>query len=106
MAVHPPIVLCKSVHHGNTAWVASEFAAVLGAAVAAPEEVPSARLDGVTLVGFGSGISYGRMHHALSGWLTRLPDAPALVTPAFLFSTSGLPWLSWLWHRPLRFEVS
>lgn len=102
MATQRALILCKSVHHRNTSRVANAIAEVLDAEVAAPEEVPYTSLEGASLVGFGSGVYYGWMHEVLFGWLAGLPDAPEPVTPAFLFSTSGLPWLSWLWHRPLR----
>jgi len=95
------LILCKSVHHGNTAKVATAIAAVLHAEIASPEEVPYTSLEGRPLVGFGSGVYYGRMHDALFEWLHGLPDVPEAVLPAFLFSTAGLPWLSWLWHGPL-----
>ena len=102
MAPSRPLVLCKSVHHGNTARVAEAIAGKLKAEVAAPEAVPYTSVQGRPLVGFGSGVYYGRMHDALYDWLQGLPDAPEPSSPAFLFSTSGLPWLSWFWHRPVR----
>ena len=102
MSVPRCLILCKSVHHGNTAKVGGAIGAVLHADVVAPEEVPYTILSELLLVGFGSGVYYGRMHEALYDWLRGLPDAPEAASPAFLFSTSGLPWLSWLWHRPLR----
>ena len=67
----------------------------------APEEFPSASLESVGLVGFGSGVYYGRMHAALFQWLRGLPDTPAVTGPAFVFSTSGLPFLFKLWHALL-----
>lgn len=102
MANFRPLILCKSVHHGNTAKVADAIAGVLGADVHAPESVPRTSLHDRPLVGFGSGVFYGRMHEELFGWLQGLPDAPEPSTPAFVFSTSGLPWLAWFWHRPLH----
>ena len=96
------LILCKSVHHGNTAKVAEAIGAVLHADVAAPEHVPYTSLSQELPTGFASGVYYGRMHEALFEWLRGLPDANTPVMPAFLFSTAGLPWLSWLWHRPLR----
>lgn len=102
MAAPRPLVLCASVHHGNTARVADVIAAHLGARRAAPAEVPHECLASAAVVGFGSGVAYGRMHESLFAWLRGLPDHPATTTPAFLFSTAGLPWLSWLWHRSLR----
>lgn len=106
MALLFPLILCKSVHHGNTAKVARVLGAELGAEIAAPEAVPYASLPGRDLVGFGSGVYYGRMHGALLDWLRGLPDAPEPTAPAFVFSTSGLPWLAGFWHRPLRLLLS
>jgi len=42
------------------------------------------------------------MHEALLEWLKGLPDAPETTKPAFVFSTSGLPFLAKLWHAPLK----
>jgi len=102
MATARPLILCKSIHHGNTAKVADSMAGMLGAEIAAPEAVPSTTLQHRPLMGFGSGVYYGRMHEGLYEWLQGLPDSPEPATPAFVFSTSGLPWLAWFWHRPLK----
>lgn len=96
------LLLVKSVHHGNTAKVAAAMAGVLEAEVAAPESVPYTTLADGGLLGLGSGVYYGRMHEALFDWLHGLPDAPLPGTPAFIVSTSGLPFLAPLWHGPLR----
>lgn len=90
------------MHHGNTVHVAQAIAGVLGAEVAAPEVVPYTALGEYGLLGFGSGVYYGRMHRALFEWLRGLPDAPEPFTPAFLFSTSGLPVLAKFWHAPMK----
>jgi hypothetical protein len=42
------------------------------------------------------------MHEALFAWLKGLPDAPEATKPAFVFSTSGLPFLAKLWHGTLK----
>lgn len=102
MAGLKSLILCKSVHHGNTARVAQAMAGVLGAEVAAPEVVPYNILGQCGLLGLGSGVYYGRMHHGLLEWLRGLPDAPEPTTPALVFSTSGLPVLAKLWHAPLK----
>lgn len=96
------LVLCKSVHHGNTARVADAVCSVLGCAFVDPDAVPAVSPAGCRLLGIGSGVYYGRMHPALFAWLRGLPEAPAGTTPAFIFSTSGLPFLADLCHRPLR----
>jgi len=96
------LILCKSVHHGSTAKVAEAMREVLGGRVAAPEEVPYASLADCGVVGFGSGVYYGGMHPALVEWLRGLPDAAAATIPAFIFTTSGLPFLAKVWAAPLR----
>jgi flavodoxin len=100
------LVICKSVHHGNTARVAGRIAEVLHAEVAEPETVPLTVVDGYDLIGFGSGVSYGRLHDALWDWLRGLPAAAAARRPAFLFSTAGLSCLWQLWHRPFARELA
>lgn len=100
------LVICSSVHHRNTARVAERIAEVLHAEVAAPEAVPYTILDDYDLVGFGSGVYYGRFHAALRDWLRGLPAAAVARRPAFVFSTSGLSCLWRLWHRPFTRELA
>lgn len=103
---HPrAVILCKSVHHGSTAKVANVMAAALRADVVEPGAFPYTSLEGVDLVGFGSGVYYGRMHEALFEWLRGLPAATASQRPAFVFSTSGPPFLRRFWHAPLVREL-
>lgn len=96
------LLLVASRHHGNTARIADAIAGVLGADVASPESVPYTVLNECGLLGVGSGVYYGRVHGSLVDWLRGLPDAAGSGTTAFIFSTSGLPFLAALWHRPLR----
>jgi len=102
MAKRRCLTLLKSPHHGNTAKVTRAIADVLGADVVAPEETPCTRLADYELVGLASGVYYGRMHEALFAWLHGLPDDHVPAMPAFIVSTSGLPFLAKLWHAPLR----
>lgn len=100
------LVVVASVHHGNTARVAAAIADVLGAAVIAAEDATPERLAAHDVVGFGSGVYYGRMHESLFGIVRGLPDVGAAGAsppprPAFVFSTSGLPFLAKVWHAPL-----
>lgn len=78
------LLLCQSVHHGNTAKVAQAMAGVLGAEVASPESVPYTSLSDYGLLGFGSGVYYGRMHEALFEWLRGLPDATLFLRPCLI----------------------
>jgi flavodoxin len=100
---HPKTLLVyRSVHHQNTAKVAHAMAGVLGAECVAPAECPYSRLAGCEILGVGSGIYYGRPHEELLQWVRDLPEERARDFPVFIFTTSGLPFLAKLWHRPLR----
>jgi flavodoxin len=51
------------------------------------------------LIGFGSGIYFGKHHQLL---FKLIEQVPKLQKNAFIFSTSGLPSLKFLWHLPLK----
>ncbi|WP_369274227.1 flavodoxin family protein [Streptomyces sp. R11] len=82
------VIVCASVSHGNTRRVADSMGEVLGAKVVAPEQADLAELAGADLVGFGSGVFYGRLHPRLTEFVKSLPDGRGR---AFVFATSGLP---------------
>lgn len=96
------LVICKSTHHGNTRAVAERIAERLGAKVAEPEEQPPIPTQLPLLLGIGSGIYYGRFHRSIRRWLSQLPPAAGVGRFAFIYSTSGLPFLTRLYHWPLR----
>ncbi len=100
------LMICKSVHHHSTARVAERISDVLGAVVVLPEEVPYTSLDEYDLIGFGSGVYYGRFHDALCNWVGGLPEKTLAQKPAFVFSTSGLSCLWKLWHGPFTKELA
>ena len=106
MPAFKTLVICKSVHHHSTARVAERIANVLRAEVLPPEEVPYTSLDEYGLVGFGSGVYYGRFHEALVSWVRGLPEQALARKPAFVFSTSGLSCLWKLWHGPFTRELA
>lgn len=82
------VIVCTSVSHGNTRRVADSMAQVLGAKVVSPEQADPAELAGTDLVGFGSGVFYGRLHRGLTDFVRALPGQRGR---AFVFATSGLP---------------
>ncbi|MDT9688900.1 flavodoxin family protein [Streptomyces sp. P9(2023)] len=82
------VIVCTSVSHGNTRRVADSMAQVLGAKVVSPEQADLAELAGADLVGFGSGVFYGRLHPRLTDFVKELPTGRGR---AFVFATSGLP---------------
>jgi len=101
-----PLLVFKSVHHQNTARVAQAMAEVLGAACLAPADCPSERLASCRLLGIGSGVYYGQVHHELWRWVRDLPESFQPKPAVFIFSTSGLPILARFWHRPLRVALT
>jgi len=101
------LIVCVSVHHGNTRQVAEAIGEVLGAAVVEPEEVAPADVASYDLVGIGSGIYGMTFHPRLWRFARSLPKVSG--TPAFLFATSGSPELFWrpailVLSRLLRFK--
>ncbi len=80
------LIICKSVHHMNTEKVAKAMADVLGAKLAHPEEIDPASLAEYDLVGFGSGIYFGKHHKTIRALVGRLP---AMSKDVFVFSTGG-----------------
>lgn len=105
------IILCDSVHHQNTAKIARAIAEPLAARVAEPEQAGSDILDQYDLIGFGSGVYFGRLHPALFELLDTLPDTLSAQRttrgkPAFIFSTSGLSFLASVWHAPLKAKLA
>lgn len=92
-------IVCESVHRGNTRRVAEAMAEVLQADLFTPVEVTAAQLSAYGLVGFGSGIYYGRHHRSIRMLSDTVPGEPGT---AFVFSTAGLPILSRLWHSSVR----
>lgn len=101
MAPGRVLIICKSVHHRNTASVARAMADVMQATVVAPDNVPPDCLTNYDLIGLGSGIYHGRFHPALVDWVRGLPTDRSGMRRAFVFSTAGLSSLWPLWHRPL-----
>ena len=99
------VIVCISVHHGNTRKVADAIASatdgiVLEAGSAARESVR----DGA-LLGLGSGIFFGSHHNNLLSFAQSLPER--VSGAAFLFSTSGTGYemprrLGRDYHRTLR----
>jgi flavodoxin len=77
-----------SVHHGNTEKVARTMANVLDADLAQVREANAAVLEQYDLIGFGSGIYFGRHHKSVLDFVDRLPVLRN--KKAFVFSTSGL----------------
>ncbi|MFU8795884.1 MAG: flavodoxin family protein [Dehalococcoidia bacterium] len=91
-----------SIHHGNTAKIAQLIAVTIGADLLPLQEVEVSMLERYDLVGFGSGVYFGRHH----GTLLRFVDELPVLTnkKAFIFATSGLRRVRFVhdFSRPLK----
>ena len=97
MATGKTLIICDSVHHGNTRRIAEAMAEEMGATVLTLEEVHPEQLEDYDLVGWGSGIYFARHADSLHLLAKNLPLQPRQV---FIFSTAGLPFLrSWFHSR-------
>ena len=81
------LIVYTSVHHQNTEKVAKVMAEELNADLVSPENVQPGTLAGYDLIGFGSGIYFGKHHKTLLRFVESLP--PVTKKRAFVFSTSG-----------------
>jgi len=82
------LVIYISVHHGNTEKVAKVVANVLDAGLLQVKQVYASMLEQYDLIGFGSGIYFGKYHKSLLDFADTLPMLRN--KKAFIFSTSGL----------------
>lgn len=81
------LIIYVSVHHQNTARIAQVLAEVLQADLKNPEEMRIESFKDYDLVGFGSGIYFGRYHRKVYELIKSLPKQEG--KKAFIFSTSG-----------------
>jgi flavodoxin len=95
-------LVCASKHHGNTQRIAAAMAVAAGAVLLTPQQAEADGLREYDLVGFGSGVYFGRPDRRLRQLIAALPQLPP---SAFVFTTSGLPWLWRLYHFGLRWRL-
>lgn len=82
------LIVYVSIHHGNTKKVAEAMANILSTDLLKVKQADAGVLEQYDLVGFGSGIYFGRHHGSLLDLVDRLPIFKN--KKAFMFSTSGL----------------
>jgi flavodoxin len=96
------LIIYISVHHGNTEKVAKAMANILDAALLQVRQADANMLEQCDLIGFGSGIYFGKHHESLLDFVDKLPVLRN--KKAFIFSTSGLKKI-WFFHdfdKPLE----
>lgn len=92
------LIICASMHHGNTAKIAEAIGGVLNAKIIKPGEFDIESVSDYALIGFGSGI-YNRKHHkSLFDLVGRLKAQNH--KKAFIFSTSTITFADM--HKPLK----
>ena len=82
------LIIYLSVHHGNTEKIAKAMAEVLDAKLTKPSEIDVNEVSEYDLIGFGSGIYFGKHHANLLNFVDALPSFKG--KKAFIFSTSGV----------------
>lgn len=90
------LIICKSIHNGNTERIAKRMAKILDADLIEPEELNNIRE--YDLIGFGSGIYNYKHHQSLLDLADKLPDLKE--KKVFVFSTSGV--IQKRFHRNLK----
>ena len=96
------IIIYTSIHHGNTEKVAKVMANILDAALLQVKQADASMLEQYDLVGFGSGIYFGKHHKSLLDFVDKLPILRD--KKAFIFSTSGLRKIRFIhdFDKPLK----
>jgi len=93
------LIICVSIHHGNTEKIAKAMAEVLNAKLVKPSEVNINELSKYDLIGFGSGIYEGKHHKTLLNFVDKLSQLQN--KKAFIFSTRWIGPVQ-LYHKSLR----
>ncbi|HDM23832.1 MAG TPA: flavodoxin [Candidatus Bathyarchaeota archaeon] len=80
------LIICKSIHLGNTLKIANEMAKILECKVLEPEKVEAEDIEEAEVIGLGSGIYYGRHHTSIFKLLDKYSFKGKRV---FVFYTSA-----------------
>ncbi|HWQ50976.1 MAG TPA: flavodoxin family protein [Terriglobales bacterium] len=81
------LIIYDSYHHGNTEKVAKAMAAASGAGLCRVDELSAADLAQYELIGFGSGIAFGKHYDKL---ISAVGGLDLEEKEVFVFSTSGM----------------
>jgi flavodoxin len=82
------LIIYVSIHHGNTEKIARAITKVLNADITNLSKVKANILNQYDLIGFGSGIYYGKHSGELLNFIDSLNNQKGKM--AFVFSTSGI----------------
>ncbi|AAB98297.1 TPA: flavodoxin [Methanocaldococcus jannaschii] len=93
------LILYKSIHHKNTEKIAKTIADELNADIYNIDKVSPDIIENYDLIGFGSGIYFGKHHKSIFKFLDKISKTNK---KAFIFSTAGFPFLKSMFHKELR----
>ncbi len=82
-----PLIIYHSEHHGNTEKIAKVISTTLDAELLKSQNTKRKNIDSYELIGFGSGIYYGKFHQDLYSFIHNLPEQKG--KKSFIFSTTG-----------------
>lgn len=94
------LIILFSYHHNNTEKIAKVIGGVLGAEIKTPNQTDPNSISNYDLIGFGSGIYFGKNHKVLLDFADKMPKVEN--KKAFIFSTSGQADNMTKFHRKLR----
>ncbi|OAA88795.1 flavodoxin family protein [Clostridium coskatii] len=81
------LVVYESIHHSNTEKIGKIIAECLNADLVKADDINTNTLNDYDLIGFGSGIYYGKFHKNIVELIDKLSTLSG--KKAFIFSTSG-----------------
>ncbi len=91
-------IVYVSIHHGNTEKIAREIARVLNAELLNVGKANEETIKNNDLIGFGSGIYFGKHHISLLKFIDAMPK---VNKRAFIFSTRG-GGPPFIYHRAIK----
>lgn len=94
------LIILVSYHHKNTEKVAQVIAKTLEAEIKTPEQTNSESISNYDLIGFGSGVYFGKLHKDLLEFADKIPQV--VNKKAFIFSTSGRTGNMIKFHKQLK----
>jgi len=97
------LIICQSIHHGNTMKVARVMAKELNAEIKKPNEIEVSDIDKYDLIGFGSGIYNGKHHISLFNLIKKIKLQKNKKT--FIFSTATTDRFRNKMHESLKQEL-
>ena len=81
------LIIYHSEHHGNTEKIAKVISAVLNAELLKSQSASIDDISKCDMIGFGSGIYYGKFHQDIYSVIERLQEQQG--KKSFIFSTTG-----------------